>query len=134
MKLKLSNTKKFIAFSVLALYLLLPVYIFQHMMSMSHEHMAPMIPTDCPYMDGQSTVCPIDFFGHLNTLQKNLLLVFPSFKIISLLVVVFIFSNLLYTSPPLVRFLLYIKRQRYKITDDLYQTLFSKGILNAKVF
>ncbi|MCX6752765.1 MAG: hypothetical protein NTW62_00240 [Candidatus Nomurabacteria bacterium] len=132
MKLKLSNTKKFIAFGVLALYLLLPLYIFQHMMSMGHDHMAPMAPTDCPYMDGQSAVCPIDFFGHLNTLQKNLILVFHSFKIIFLLIIVFIVSNLLYTSPPLVRFLLYIKRQKIKFIDNLYQSLFSRGILNPK--
>lgn len=104
------------------------------MMSMSHEHMSPMANFDCPYMDGQSAICPLDFFGHLNSLQKNLLMVLPSFKIITLLIFSFLFLNFIYTSPPLIKLVLYIKRQRYKIINDLYQTLFSKGILNTKVF
>lgn len=134
MQFRYLKLQKLIAFVVLSLYLLLPLYIFQHMMSMSHEHMSPMANFDCPYMDGQSAICPLDFFGHLNSLQKNLLIVLPSFKIITLLIFSFLFLNFIYTSPPLIKLVLYIKRQRYKIINDLYQTLFSKGILNTKVF
>ncbi len=131
--LNLNSTRtKIIGLGVIFLYLMLPMYIFNHMMSMGEVHTSSV--PDCPFMTDQSSFCPIEFFAHLDILQKNLLHTPLAFKIILTLFMGLLFFILTYTSPPLVGLLAYFKQRKHKIISDLYQMLFSQGILNSKAY
>lgn len=131
--LNLNNTPaKIVSFGIIFLYLMLPMYIFTHMMSMSKTHTSSV--PDCPFMTDQSSFCPIEFFAHLDILQKNLLHTPLAFKIILGLFMSLVFFILTYASPPLVGLLVYLKQRKHIVISNLHQMLFSQGILNSKAY
>jgi xanthosine utilization system XapX-like protein len=56
----------------------------------------------------------------------------PTVKMLLLVGVIFTLFSFAYHAPPVIRFLLYRKREWLGIVP-LYQLLFSKGILNPKI-
>jgi len=120
-----------IVFLILSLYLLFPMYMFQHMTHMSHMHSMPL--QNCPYMTGESAVCPIDFFGHLSVWQ-NMSRGLITLKVTLATLFFIVFLGALSFLSTLREFFLDRKKQQFQTIPLLYQTLFSQGILNSKAF
>lgn len=123
--------QKITASLIIALYALIPLYFFSHMMHMDDSQMVTM--QDCPYSIGQYSVCPLDFTGHLNMWQDLTLVSVPSAVILCVLYCALYFI-LVYITPLVKRRLLY-ERQRHHIKlFYLFKELFSRGILNTKAY
>jgi hypothetical protein len=125
---RLSATKSFFIGAVvlfgylwIALFGLLPSSPVPHIFSKSN----------CPYSVGQHSICPMDTMHHLQEWQEYSNIVIPLFKVLILALCVAAASIIWKTLSPIF---LYTK-QRYKTPPiSLYQNLFSRGILNPKLY
>ncbi len=125
------NFIKVISVIVLSLYFIFPVYMFQSISSMDHSHDSHT--PDCPYMSGESSLCPIKFFSHLQAWQSASITL-GSLKTLIILFTLFILAILAPLRPPSLRLFLYKLRYKFQEILILYQTLFARGILNSKIY
>ena len=123
--------RNIVFFSTIAFFLFLPLNLFFHMEEMSQTHI--MSTNECSYTSSESAICPMNFFVDLIQLTQSLFTTVPSFKFIILSILCFIAINLLIVSISIEKIVLYIKRQRYRNIQNLYQLLFACGILNPKI-
>lgn len=99
------------------------------MMGMEGHHHEP----GCPFMPGENVICQMDVFDHISAWQHMFTSVVPSLVILllSAAVVVFVGQR---KRPPDIPILSGIRNfSRQKDIPNLYQQLFSKGILNPKI-
>jgi len=123
--------KLFLSSFILLGYFSILVYTPIHMIEMAEKNM----PIEhCPFAVNQHVVCSITISEHirewLNWLQSFL----PSFKILTSTTLLCALSYLLVTSPPILRLLLYCKRQGKAKAYSFLQNLFSQGILHTKAY
>lgn len=127
-----NNALKFLAFVVIAFYIFLPIFSLHLVKNMEHVH-SPLM-ADCPYVSGGSAVCPLSLFNHLDIFKNLSFVVLSNIEIFYLISVFVILFVLIAKSPPYLRYFLYQKIYKYKDILILYRNLFSRGILNPKVF
>lgn len=96
-------------------------------------HMAEMnMPMEyCPFAVGEHSLCKMDSFEHLQIWQEFTAILLPFIKILTIVGVLLVITFFSYHSPPLTRFLFYLKRERLRMFS-FYQELFSQGVLNPK--
>lgn len=96
-------------------------------------HMADMnMPMEhCPFTLGEHALCKMDPFEHLTIWQQFTATFLPLIKILTVVSILLALVYFSYHSPPITRFLFYLKRERLRVFS-LYQQLFSQGILNPK--
>lgn len=110
-------TFAYIAMSVFSLFLLAG--------HLSHNGM-PM--SDCPYMAGQHSICPMDFSSHITAWEDMVRTILPTVLLLIIVAVVFISSQQkAENGPPL------FLRRRPERQISPYTELFSRGILNPKI-
>ncbi len=130
--LKISNKLKlFLGFLVLLGYFSILVYTPIHMIEMAEMNM-PM--EHCPFAMNQHVICTMTISEHIREWQNWLQSFLPSFKILTSATLFFAVSYLLVTSPPILRLLLYCKRQAKVRAYSFLQSLFSQGILHTKAY
>lgn len=119
-------TVDFIALGALVTYLLVVVSggFFLH-------HGTTMNMTYCPLLAGQEIVCPMDALTHIEGWMDMTRAIVSTFEALTVAGILFIFFRFFYntTSPPEN---LYIKQVFRRIPPDLYQALYSQGILHPK--
>lgn len=124
--MKLSRSKVILGMLVTFAYIALSVFsLFMLAGHLSHGGM-PM--TDCPYMAGQHSVCPMDFSSHIAAWEDIVRSILPT--LLLLIVVAFAVVSRQAredNAPPL------FLRRRPERQISPYTELFSKGILNPKI-
>lgn len=104
------------------------------------EHGVTIGMTDCPFMSHEETICPMTALDHLTILRSIFETVLPSIVTLSLIIgialVVYFYNTKL---KPLFRFhtntfLQWRASVTYCFSYRLYQDLFSRGVLNPKLF
>lgn len=130
--LKASNTLKlFLGTCILFGYFSILVYTPIHMIEMADMN----IPMEhCPFAINQQVICTMTLSQHIREWQNWLQSFLPSFKILTGVTLFFTLSYLLVTSPPILRLLLYCKRQGKVKAYSFLQNLFSQGILHTKAY
>jgi ABC-type uncharacterized transport system permease subunit len=124
--MKLSHSKVILGILVTFAYIALSVFsLFMLAGHLSHDGM-PM--TDCPYMAGQHSVCPMDFSSHIAAWEDMVRSILPTL----LLLIVVAFAVVWWQAreengPPL------FLRRRPERQISPYTELFSSGILNPKI-
>ncbi len=116
--------------------LLLVGYIYLAIFSLftmsGHDHM-PM--ADCPYMQGQHSLCAMDSFAHLSAWKAKLLTLPNTIYLFATLILIFVaMGTFLSSSPPLLRQLLYYKKTKSVPIVSKLEQQFSRGILNPKPY
>ncbi len=96
-------------------------------------HMAEMnMPMEhCPFAVGEHSLCQMNSFEHLKVWHQFTTTLLPLIKILTVVVILLGLIYFSFHSPPVTKFLFYLKRERLRIFS-LYQELFSQGILNPK--
>ena len=123
---------KRIAIILAVIYLFAPLYIVKHVGDMSESHF--MSNTDCPYISGENSMCPISLNDHISAWKSILLVVLPKVILLSGFYIIFISFNIGFKSFSKNKLLLYWRREKYKDIYRLFVNLFSKGILNSKAY
>jgi hypothetical protein len=130
--IKMSNNLKLFLGSLIFLgYFSILIYTPIHMIEMADMNM-PM--EHCPFAMNQHVICSMTISEHIREWQNWLQSFLPSFKILTSATLFFALSYLLVTSPPILRLLLYCKRQGKVKTYSFLQNLFSQGILHTKAY
>ena len=124
-----SHIKKLLFALTLLGYVTITVFGFIHIAHMAEMNM-PM--ENCPFAVGEHSLCQMSVTEHIRAWEQFSRVLIPSFKVLTLASALFILFSFAYFSPPITRFLLYLRRERLRIFS-LYQQLFSRGILNPKV-
>jgi hypothetical protein len=123
--------KNLLGFFVLFGYFSILIYTPVHMIEMADMNM----PIEhCPFAMNQHVICAMTISEHIREWQSWLQSFLPSFKILTSTVLFFTLSYLLVTSPPMLRLLLYCKRQGKVKAYSFLQNLFSQGILHTKAY
>ncbi len=126
---------KIITLSVILLYLIVPIYLAQHVINMHHsDHMNHTANTECIYNVGENGLCGMDLFNSLYSWQNSSNLFLPFILLIYVSVLFTPFANFLRKIYLKQKIFLYFKKQRHRIINTLFQKLFSHGILNPKLF
>lgn len=134
MRFNIFTKYKFVKIATILLlfvFILLPVVGFYSMQNMDHKHNIHFV-LDCPYLEGGFSVCPLNLFGHLNLIKSISFGLLSFAYIFNLFFIVFVFK--LIFKPKIFNLFLYIKRYSFKNILILYRELFTRGILNPKVF
>ena len=130
--LKVSHKLKlFLGSFILLGYFSILVYTPIHMIEMAEMSM-PM--EYCPFAMNQHVICTMTISEHIREWQNWLQSFLPSFKTLTSATLFFTLSYLLVTSPPILRLLLYCKRQGKAKAYSFLQNLFSQGILHTKAY
>jgi len=124
--MKLSRSKVIVGIIITFAYIALSVFsLFMLAGHLSHEGM-PM--SDCPYMAGQHSVCPMDFSSHITAWEDMVQTILPTVLLLIIIAVVFIsWKPNVENDPPL------FLRRRPERQISPYTELFSRGILNPKI-
>jgi hypothetical protein len=84
--------------------------------------------TDCPYMAGQHSVCPMDFSSHITAWEDMVRTILPTVLLLIIAAVIFVtWRTTTEDGPPL------FLRRRPERQISPYTELFSSGILNPKI-
>lgn len=110
-------TFAYVALSVFSLFMLAG--------HLSHDGM-PM--TDCPYMAGQHSICPMDFSSHIAAWQDTVRSILPTIVLLVIVAAVFVSWRAKNENGPPV-----FLRRRPERQISPYTALFSRGILNPKI-
>ncbi len=130
--LKVSRTLKlFLGSFILLGYFSILIYTPIHMIEMADMNMTM---EHCPFAMNQHVICTMTISQHIREWQNWLQSFLPSFKILTSATLFFALSYLLVTSPPILRLLLYCKRQGKIREYSFLQNLFSQGILHTKAY
>jgi hypothetical protein len=130
--LKVSRKLKlFLGSFVLLGYFSILIYTPIHMIEMADMNM-PM--EHCPFAMNQHVICTMTISEHIREWQSWLQSFLPSFKILTSATLFFALSYLLVTSLPILRLLLYCKRQGKLKAYSFLKNLFSQGILHTKAY
>lgn len=107
-----------------------------HMSSMDmHAGMS-----DCPFMSHEEVVCPMSLTDHIGVWKSVFLSVVPSvvllFAVVGIAVLIGtvppnVLKRIIFSSPPLGK---WIQERVYTFDKRPLQELFSKGILNPKLY
>lgn len=125
---------KILAGRTIFILVVIGIYSFSSVFSISHTHESNIHShsshaetAGCVYMIGEQGLCSMDMFDHLSIWQSFSSAYIPTLSVIlfaiSILLIILIFSP-----PPKKFYFATIYR------PSLYQTLFSRGVLNSKVF
>ena len=96
---------------------------------MDHHHM-----TGCPFMPGEQAICQMDAFDHITAWQNAFTAVVPSFVVLLLVALVLYISFRWLDHPPNATNKIHLRVGNIRIKiPNLYQELFSNGILNPKI-
>ena len=114
-------------------YLLTPLYLVKHMGDMSEPH-SMMASSDCQYLTGENSMCPISLYDHISAWKSILLVVLPSVLLLSSLYVLLLSVYFVLLSLKQKKLFLYLRREKYKGIYILFVNLFSKGILNSRAY
>ena len=129
--------------TTLAILLSLGSVLFVSVLNFSHafnEHEMASGMADCPFMAHGESLCPMTAFDHISMLKGIFESTVPSIVTLTLVIAValvpFLFTPKL---KPLLRlhshtFLRWRQRVIYRFSYRPYQDLFSRGILNPKLF
>lgn len=99
------------------------------MMTMTGHHHEP----GCPFMPGEHVICQMDVFDHIDAWQSMFTTTLPSL-ILLLSVAAIAFFVFKREWPPDIPILAVLLSERHHRTiPNLYQQLFSRGILNPKI-
>lgn len=118
-------------FFALALFGYLGMTVFG-VLHIAHMSKMGMPMENCPFSFGEHSLCQMDATDHIKVWQEFSTMVLPTVKMLLLVGVIFVLFSFAYHAPPIIRLLLYRKREWLGIVP-LYQLLFSKGILNPKI-
>lgn len=121
----MNTLKPIIAAFSLAAFLAVGVF---GMMAMTGHHHEP----GCPFMPGEQAICQMDAFDHISAWQEAFTAVVPSLVIL-LLAVAVVFYVWRREWPPDIPARVRLRPKRQNQTPNLYQELFSRGILNPKI-
>jgi hypothetical protein len=124
--MKLLRSKIIVGILVTFAYIALSVFsLFMLAGHLSHEGM-PM--SDCPYMTGRHSICPMDFSSHINAWQDMVRTLLPTVLLLIIIAAVFVtWQAKIENGPPL------FLRRRPERQISPYTELFSRGILNPKI-
>lgn len=98
------------------------------MMAMTGHHHEP----GCPFMPGEQAICQMDVFDHISAWQEAFSVVVPSL-IVLLLAAAVVFYTWQREWPPDISIRVRLRPQQQNQIANLYQELFSRGILNPKI-
>jgi hypothetical protein len=121
----MKTLKSIIAALALAAFLTVGVF---GMIAMTGHHHEP----GCPFMPGEQAICQMDVFDHISAWQEAFTAVVPSL-IILLLAVAVVFYVWQREWPPDIPARVYLRPEQQDRIANLYQELFSRGILNPKI-
>jgi|JI10StandDraft_1071094.scaffolds.fasta_scaffold132054_4 hypothetical protein len=124
MKLSLKNVILgiFVTFAYIAL------NVFSLFMLAGHMSHGGIPMSDCPYMTGQHSICPMDFSSHIGAWQDMVRTILPTILLLIIFAAVFItWQADKGNGPPLSL------RRRPERQLSPYTELFSRGILNPKI-
>lgn len=122
-----SGLKTFLSASILIGYMFLSIFAVLHLAHMRTNGMG-MHP--CPYMTGEQAVCTMTFSEHINEWQQYTNIIVPLLSVIFIATIVLFYWKLsLYANQYFLR-----TNKRFSFFEPLYQSLFSQGILNPKLY
>ena len=86
----------------------------------------------CPFMPGEQAICPMGLFEHISAWKNIFTVSIPAIFIILIFAALLNFAFWLFHLPP--RLPVVFRRLKIKnfFYNNLYQELFSQGILNPK--
>lgn len=124
--MKLSHSKVIVGILVAFAYIVLSVFsLFMLAGHLSHDGM-PM--SDCPYMAGQHSICPMDFSSHITAWQNMVRTILPTVLLLIIITAVFVtWQRDTESGPPI-----FLRRRRERQFSP-FTELFSRGILNPKI-
>lgn len=122
----LSSKKVILGIFVTFAYIALSVFsLFMLAGHLSHDGMAM---SDCPYMVGQHSICPMDFSSHIAAWQDMVRALLPTIVLMIIIAAVFVTWHAKIEDSPFVFLRRLPERQFSPFTE-----LFSRGILNPKI-
>lgn len=124
--MKLSRSKVILA--VLVFFAYIALCVFSLFMLAGHLSHVGIPMTDCPYMTGQHSVCPMDVASHITAWQDMVRTILPTIVLIIITAAVFTTWRLnMEIGPPI------FLRRRPDRQISPYTELFARGILNPKI-
>lgn len=124
--MKLSRKNVILGIFITFAYIALSVFsLFMLAGHMSHDSMSM---SDCPYMVGQHSICPMDFSSHISAWQDMVRTTLPTILLLIIVAVVFITQETNKENRPPV----FVRRRPLRQFSP-FTELFSRGILNPKI-
>jgi hypothetical protein len=119
--------RRIITILALSGYLFVSMFGLYFILVMPQHSMSSMEP--CPFMLGEHAICPMTTLDHVNAWRNTMQ--FSFVKFFSLAAMFLLFFTFIVLKPPS---LFYFYLNKIKIFEDFFTILFSRGLLNGKVF